>query len=329
MNQELKCSGCEKIHQSSSTLKCCSYCRKVYYCNNICQGIDWEKHKKICKKISIWNRYDEITKYFFGEYEWNISNNIHAQYSYHLLLEPSHIPRFKFTKKTRVENVQNMFEYKGIWYPVYQGAIKDIKITSFVDIFQENSKFNIVLKTEEFKREIIKESSTIEFQIKFDFVKTSPKHSYFITTKPFKAFNDYRVVLTGFPNELQKISLKNILNEKITYESMYKLLEYCLDFYHSTHEASDVFYSKKYYINELVMKLIEENRHEEILEIYVSMMNSWLEVAISMEDNKKEYQKIIQELKEKIKEMIGKCKINEEMEKIIKMRNFYEDLYNP
>jgi len=45
------CNNCELEHTSQRQLKLCTGCRKVYYCNRICQLKDWNSHKAECGKF--------------------------------------------------------------------------------------------------------------------------------------------------------------------------------------------------------------------------------------------------------------------------------------
>jgi hypothetical protein len=194
VNQKtIKCDGCEKLHTSYKTLRVCSYCRKAYYCTNICQSMHWPLHKLHCKKQATFTKIYSITKYFFGKYEWIISNNIHAFFSYTLILENGTIPTFKMTKQNRVQNMQEFREYIGTWYPVSINTKNEI--TSFEDIFKENNPFRLKLNCKTFQKEMEKNDCDKEFLIQFENLKSSPKYHKRVITKPFKVFNDSRVVI--------------------------------------------------------------------------------------------------------------------------------------
>jgi hypothetical protein len=293
MELQRKCDGCGTLHKDSTTLKTCSYCHNAYYCNRMCQEADWRKHKIDCKKLATMVRVDDVIKYYFGEYMWCISDNIHAHYSYSLNLENSHTPTFRLKRSSRVENIVRSQEYSGTWYPFVRD-IKD-KRSDYIDIFAQDTKINVLLKSEKFLMECIEKESTVEFILKFGVLKSSPKHLFYIACQPFSAFNEHRIVLTGIPYELQKVMHAQLLNGPIVYDGMYKWIEYELDFFHSTKSALQVFDGKKKVrigINEIVSKLTEANRWNDLWQVFLSKCDAWIEVAKSMEDSDGIFEKV-------------------------------------
>jgi hypothetical protein len=48
---EAHCAKCNAFGKETS-LKCCSRCNRVWYCNADCQKADWKQHKKVCMKAA-------------------------------------------------------------------------------------------------------------------------------------------------------------------------------------------------------------------------------------------------------------------------------------
>ncbi|KAJ3551211.1 hypothetical protein NM688_g4836 [Phlebia brevispora] len=45
--------GCTKVEQRDvEKMKCCSGCKKIFYCSEACQTNDWKEHKRYCKSKS-------------------------------------------------------------------------------------------------------------------------------------------------------------------------------------------------------------------------------------------------------------------------------------
>ena len=314
----IKCDGCSKLHTSYNTLKSCSYCRKSFYCTKICQGMDWPKHKLHCKRQAYFKRVDSITKYFFGKYEWIISNNIHAYFSYSLILENGLVPTFKFTKQNRVQNIQEFREYKGTWFPI--SILKNPPISNFdenpEEIFKENTSFRLKLKCKEFQKEIEKIECNNEFLIQFEKLKTSPKFNFRVITKPFQIFNDSRVILSGIPNELFKFNLKNEIKEKLSIEHFILKFEFELDYYHSTDDAFNSIFtniekSNKNGLIQIINEFLKIKDFQNFFNSLFALLKSWIEISISMEDRNNYFLKTYEKLLEILIEFFDKIE-NEE-----------------
>eukprot|EP01080_Neovahlkampfia_damariscottae_P010013 gene10013-2332_t len=323
----IKCDGCQKLHTSYNTLKSCSYCRKAFYCTKICQGIDWPKHKLKCKKQAFFKRVDSITKYFFGKYEWIISNNIHAHFTYSLILEKGLVPTFKFTKQNRVQNVQEFREYKGTWFPI--STLKDPPIDfeeNPEDIFKENTSFRLKLQCTQFQKETEIISCDNEFMIQFERLLTSPEFNFRVITKPFKIFNDSRVILSGIPNELFKFNLQKEIQQKLDIKHFIDKFEFELDYYHSTDEAfhsifTTVDESNKFGLIEIVNEFLKNENFESAFYSLFALLKSWIEIACSMEDRNNFYTKTYEKLSEKFIGFLEKIKENNQEE----LKHFWKE----
>ncbi|KAJ7471872.1 hypothetical protein FB451DRAFT_1559085 [Mycena latifolia] len=57
----LICSNC--FHGSQDTVRLCSKCKRVGYCNVACQNQDWKEHKPLCQQFQNINNYDRDQDY--------------------------------------------------------------------------------------------------------------------------------------------------------------------------------------------------------------------------------------------------------------------------
>lgn len=77
-NQNAECNQC---HQMPKKLERCSGCKKVKYCNKVCQKAAWPRHKHICKEGNLWwwtdDDFEDI--YLYSKMEKEIMMQVGAE----------------------------------------------------------------------------------------------------------------------------------------------------------------------------------------------------------------------------------------------------------